>query len=110
MRGGIAAHVLTNKINSAKPPKHMFQIGTPCGRKMIDLDKFAKACEKRNVDLEDTLAQALSENNREEAGGLKGQAKILIDAWKASNAHKREVSGPDGGPIETSVKVIFGDS
>lgn len=80
MKGGIAAHVIANKVNSTKPPQHIF--GHKVNRS-LSIEKLIEACQEYGADPHKVLAMALTDGARDNAKEtgmtLKEQANI---AWK----------------------------
>lgn len=83
-------------------------------REDINLDKLAQACERRNVDLHDIIAEALLPEMRADEKSGMNLAKQADLAWKVIDkleASKKatEITGPNGGAIQVTLGASDAD-
>lgn len=97
MKGGIAAHMLTNKANNTPNPKHMtVKNYDPNARKTLSIEAIEAECEKLNVDMNRLLALALSDDMRaraQESGmTMKEQAALIMKIRDKEIAQKKDIT------------------
>lgn len=107
----IAGHVLANKINGTRPPKHMTQKGNGRPGQKFDADRFAELCAQHKLDPAEEALKLLADLEVQERLKPKDRLDAYTKLMEYIYPKKKSVesTGTMDASLTVNVRTDFGD-